>query len=51
MITTGRPSVRRCSKGIEREDWGEMYEAYKAMSIAVGVKKPQEAQKAKASGK
>ena len=24
------------SKGIEREDWGEMYEAYKAMSIAVG---------------
>ena len=35
-------------KGIEGEDWGEMYDAYKEMSRAVGVKKPQEAQKAKA---
>ena len=35
-------------KGIEGEDWGEMYEAYKEMSRAVGVKKPQEAHKAKA---
>ena len=35
-------------KGIEGEDWEEMYESYKEMSRAVGVKKPQEAQKAKA---
>ena len=35
-------------KGTEGEDWREMYEAYKEMSRAVGVKKPQEAQKAKA---
>ena len=35
-------------KGIEGEDWGEMYVSYKEMSRAVGVKKPQEAQKAKA---
>ena len=36
------------SKGIEGEDWGDMYDAYKEMSRAVGLKKPQEAQKAKA---
>ena len=52
---------------IEKERWGpplvdtdwhafrtkasRNYEAYKEMSRAVGVKKPQEAQKAKASGK
>ena len=36
------------SKGIEGEDWGEFYDAYKEMSRAVGVKKPQEAQKAEA---
>ena len=35
-------------KGIEGEDWGELFDAYKEMSRAVGVKKPQEAQKAKA---
>ena len=35
-------------KGIEGEDWEEMYDSYKVMSRAVGVKKPQEAQKAKA---
>ena len=34
--------------GIEGEDWEEMYESYKEMSRAVGVRKPQEAQKAKA---
>ena len=38
-------------KGIEGGDWGELYDAYKEMSRAVGVKKPQEAQKAKALGK
>ena len=48
LTTTGTPSVRRCIKGIEGEDWGEMSEAYKEMSRAVGMKKPQEAQKAKA---
>ena len=35
-------------KGIEGEDWEAMYESYKEMSRAVEVKKPQEAQKAKA---
>ena len=32
-------------KGIEGEDWGDMYESHKEMSRAVEVKKPQEAQK------
>ena len=35
-------------KGIEGEDCGELRDACKEMSRAVGVKKPQEAQKAKA---
>ena len=35
-------------KGIEGEDWEEMYDSYKVMSRAVGVKKLQEAQKANA---
>ena len=36
-------------KGIEGEDWEEMYDSYKVMSEALGgPKKPQEAQKAKA---
>ena len=35
-------------KSIEGEDWGELYDAYKEMSRAVGVEKPQEGQKAKA---
>ena len=35
-------------KGIEGEGWEEMYDSYKVMSRAVGVWKPQEAQKAKA---
>ena len=35
-------------KGIEGEDSEELYDAYKEKSRAVGVKKPQEAQKAKA---
>ena len=35
-------------KGIEGKDWEEMYDSYKEMSWAVGVKKPQEAQKARA---
>ena len=33
--------------GIGGEDWEEMYDSYKEMSRAVGVRKPQEAQKAK----
>ena len=48
LMLTGVLSVRRCVKEIEEEDRGEMYEAHKEMSRAVGVKKPQEAQKAKA---
>ena len=35
-------------KGIEGEGWGELYDAYKEMSRAVGMKMPQEAQKARA---
>ena len=35
-------------KGTEGEDWEEMFDSYKAMSKALGVFKPQEAQKAKA---
>ena len=35
-------------KGIEGKDWEEMYDSCKVMSESVGVKKPQEAQKAKA---
>ena len=35
-------------KGIEGEDWGEMYEAYRDMSRVVGVKKPQKSQNARA---
>ena len=34
--------------GIEGEDWEEMYDSYKVMSEAVGVKKPQEARKGRA---
>ena len=34
-------------KGIEGEDWGELYDAYKEMNRTVRVKKPQEAQKVK----
>ena len=44
---TGTPSPKRY-KGIEGEDWGELYDAFKEMSRAVGDQKPQEAQKAKA---
>ena len=35
-------------KGIEREDWEDLYEHYKEMSKAAGVKKPNENQRAKA---
>ena len=35
-------------KGIDGDCWEEMYFSYREMSRAVGVKKPQEAQKAKA---
>ena len=35
-------------KGIEGEDWEDMYDSYKIMNRAVGVRKPQEVQKAKA---
>ena len=44
---TGTPSPKRY-KGIEGEDWGDLYDAFKEMSRAVGDQKPQEAQKAKA---
>ena len=46
-MLTGMPSARRLTKCIEGEDWEEMYFSYKEMSWAVGVRKPQEAKKAK----
>ena len=47
LITTGTPSVRRCTKASKEKTGGELSDAYKNMSRAVGVKKPQEAQKVK----
>ena len=35
-------SCQALYKGIEGEDWEELYDSYKVMSKAVGVKKPQE---------
>ena len=50
-----QPRVRHTCSGlqalykcIEGEDWEDMSDSCKVMSRAVGVKKPQEAQKAKA---
>ena len=43
----GTPSAKRFC-GIEGEDWEELYDDHKEMSRTVGVRKPQEAQKAKA---
>ena len=37
-------------KGIEGEDWEEMYESYKEMSRALGVKKPEEARRQEPCG-
>ena len=48
LIMTGTPFCQALYKGIEGEDWGESNDAYKEMSRAVRVKKPQGAQKAKA---
>ena len=47
LMLTSMPFCQALYKVIEGEDWEEMYESYKVMSRAVGVKKPQEAQKAK----
>ena len=35
-------------KGIEGEDWGQVFDSHNAMSRAVGIKKPKETQNAKA---
>ena len=43
----GTPSVKRFC-GIEGEDWEELHDDHKEMSRTVCVRKPQEAQKAKA---
>ena len=37
-------------KGIEGKDWEEMNDSHKVISLVVGVKKPQKAQKAKPCG-
>ena len=47
LMLAGVPSARRCTEA-SKEKMEEMYECYKEMSRAVEVKKPQEAQKAKA---
>ena len=44
----GTPSAKRYTKASKEKARGELCDAYKEMSTAVGVKKPQEAQKAKA---
>ena len=38
-------------KGIEGEDWGELYDAYKEMSRAVGLRSCRRLRKQKPSGK
>ena len=48
LMLTGMPSVRRCTKESKEKIGKKMYESYKEMSRAVGVKKPQDAQKSKA---
>ena len=45
---TGTLSAKHYLKGIEGEDWRELFDAYNEMSRPVGVKRPQEAQEAKA---
>ena len=42
------PFCQAIYKGTEGEDWEELYEHYKDMSEAAGVKKPNEKQKAEA---
>ena len=48
LMLTGMPSARRCTKASRAKIGKKMYVSCKVMSKAVGVKKPQEAQKAKA---
>ena len=43
----GRPSAKHFC-GIDGEDWEECFNAHKELSWTVGVRKPQEARKAKA---
>ena len=47
LMLTGYAFCQALKRGIEGKDWEEMCDSYKVMSKAVGVKKPQEAQKAK----
>ena len=42
------PSAEQSYKGIEGEDWEELYCHYRDVSKATGAKKPSESQKAKA---
>ena len=46
-MLSGMHSARRSTKGVEGRDWEELYEHYKEMSRAAGVRKPNEAQKKK----
>ena len=47
-MLTGMPSARRCTKASKEKIGKKCMSPCKEMSRAVGVKKPQEAQKAKA---
>ena len=47
-MLNGMLSAKRCTKASKEKIREEMNESYKEMSRAVGVRKPQEAQKAKA---
>ena len=48
FMRTGMPSARRCTKALKEKIAEKCMTPARVMSRAVGVKKPQEAQKAKA---
>ena len=47
-VGTQKAFCQAIHKGIEGEDWKELYHCYKEMNRAAGVRKPHETQKAKA---
>ena len=47
-MLSGMPSARKSTKASKEKILDEMYDSYKVMSKAMGVKKLQEAQKARA---
>ena len=51
MTLIGMPFCQAIYKGVEGNEWEELYEHCKEMSKAAGVRKPIESQKARAVGK